>query len=152
MLPILWPGDPELDSWCIWTTRQYTGHQRSRHALSFFAMNQCYKYLQWLGYKMWMMGIPCEEPTYIQSDNKSVLSNNTIPYSKLRKKNQIILYHFFKGVLLETNSEWSMWILTKMRLVFLRKYCLLMRIAMLLYKACSIIYLEHPLLDVLGIK
>jgi hypothetical protein len=57
-------------------------------------MKQCCEYLRGLRYKLRMMGIPCDGPSYIQGDNQSVLANTTIPYSTLKKKNQSIAYHF----------------------------------------------------------
>ena len=43
-----------------------------------------------------MMGIPCEEPTYIYGDNQSVLANTTMPHSVLKKKSNAIAYHFVR--------------------------------------------------------
>ena len=43
-----------------------------------------------------MMGIPCEAPVYIDSDNQSVLANTTIPDSTLKKKLQSIAYQFVR--------------------------------------------------------
>ena len=43
-----------------------------------------------------MMGIPCEGPTYVYGDNKSVLFNTSIPDSVLKKKSQSIAYHFVR--------------------------------------------------------
>ena len=43
-----------------------------------------------------MMGIPCEGPAYIYSDNQLVLANTTIPDSTLKKKSQSIAYHFVR--------------------------------------------------------
>ena len=41
-----------------------------------------------------MMGLPCDYPTYILGDKKSVLVNSTIPTSLLKKKSCSIAYHF----------------------------------------------------------
>ena len=43
-----------------------------------------------------MMGISCENPTFIYGDNQSVLANTTIPNSTLKKKSQNIAYHFVR--------------------------------------------------------
>ena len=43
-----------------------------------------------------MMGISCEDPTFIYGDNQSVLANTTIPDSMLKKKSQSITYHFVR--------------------------------------------------------
>ena len=50
------------------------------------------------------MGIPCEGPTYVYGDNKSVLFNTTLPELTLKKKLQSIVYHFiWEGV---ARDEW----------------------------------------------
>ena len=43
-----------------------------------------------------MMGIPCEEPTYVYCDNQSVLANTTAPDSQLKKKSNSVAYHFVR--------------------------------------------------------
>ena len=77
------------------------GGARSRPALShhllgaeFIAMKQCCEYLHGLRYKLCMMGIPCNQPSHIYSDNQSVLANTTMPDSTVKKKSQSIAYHF----------------------------------------------------------
>ena len=42
------------------------------------------------------MGIPCEDPAFIQGDNQSVLANTSIPDSTLKKKSQSIAYHLVR--------------------------------------------------------
>ena len=63
---------------------------------NFLAMKQCCEYLRGLRYKLRMMGIPCDGPSYIFGDNQSVLANTTIPDSTLKKKSQSIAYHFVR--------------------------------------------------------
>ena len=43
-----------------------------------------------------MMGIPCEYPSFIYGDNKSVLINASNPFSMLKKKSSLIAYHFVR--------------------------------------------------------
>ena len=43
-----------------------------------------------------MMGIPCDFPSYVYGDNKSVLVNSSKPFSVLRKKSSSIAYHFVR--------------------------------------------------------
>ena len=43
-----------------------------------------------------MMGIPFDEPAYIEADNQSVLAKTTIPDSTLKKKSQSIAYHMIR--------------------------------------------------------
>jgi hypothetical protein len=44
-------------------------------------------------YKLCMMGIPLTGPSYIFADNKSQVTNTTIPESTLKKKCNSICYH-----------------------------------------------------------
>ena len=57
-------------------------------------MKQCCEYICGLRDTLRMMGTPVDGPTYIYSDNQSVLANTTIPDSTLKKKSQSIAYHF----------------------------------------------------------
>ena len=44
-------------------------------------------------YKLWMMGIPIDRPSYVYGDNMSVLHNMTNLESTLKKKSNSIAYH-----------------------------------------------------------
>jgi hypothetical protein len=79
-----------------WMSRKQTSVETSSHGSEFHAMKQCTEYVRGLRYKLRMMGIPCEDPTYIYGDNKSVLFNSSIPESTLKKKSQSIAYHFVR--------------------------------------------------------
>ena len=43
-----------------------------------------------------MMGIPCNNPAYIEADNQSALANTNISDSTLKKKSQSIAYHMVR--------------------------------------------------------
>jgi hypothetical protein len=47
-------------------------------------------------YKLRMMGIPIDGPTYTFGDNMSVIHNTTAPESMLKKKNNAIAYHYVR--------------------------------------------------------
>ena len=49
--------------------------------------------LESLHYKLWMFGIPIDGPANVFCDNKSVVTNSTIPTSLLSKKHNSIAYH-----------------------------------------------------------
>ena len=50
------------------------------------------------------MGILVNNPTFIYSDNQSVLWNTTVPESSLKKKSCAVAYHFYReGV---ARNEW----------------------------------------------
>ena len=57
-------------------------------------MKQATEYVRGLRYKIRMIGIPVEEPDFIFGDNQSVLANTTMPELTLKKKTQLIAYHF----------------------------------------------------------
>ncbi len=59
-------------------------------------MKQACEYVRGLRYKLRMLGIPCEESTFIYGDNQSVLANTTAPESQLKKKSNSIAYHFVR--------------------------------------------------------
>ena len=44
-------------------------------------------------YKLRMMGVPIDGPTYTYCDNQSVVSNTSNPESMLKKKSNSIAYH-----------------------------------------------------------
>ena len=70
--------------------------ESSSFGSEFVAMKQCCEYVRGLRYKLRMMGIPCDQPTYIVGNNQSVLSNSSIPELALKKKSQSIAYFFVR--------------------------------------------------------
>ena len=87
-----------------WWSKKQTSVESSSFGSEFVAMKQCCEYIRGLRYKLRMMGIPVEGPTYIYGDNQSVLANTTIPDSTLKKKSQSIAYHYVReGV---ARDEW----------------------------------------------
>ena len=75
-----------------WFSKKQTSVETSSFGSEFTAMKQCCEYIKGLKYKLQMMGIPCDEPAYIEADNQSVLCNTTIPDSTLKRKIQSIAY------------------------------------------------------------
>ena len=51
------------------------------------------------------MGIEVNKPAHISGDNKSVLSNATVPESVLKKKSNLIAYNFVREV--SASDEWQ---------------------------------------------
>ena len=68
-------------------------------------MKQATEYLRGLQYKIRMMGIPVDELAFIFGDNQTVLANTTIPESTLKKKTQLIAYHFVREG--SARDEWQ---------------------------------------------
>ncbi len=63
----------------------------------FVAMKQATEYVSdLLPFKLRMMVITVDEPTFIFGENQSVLANTTAPTSTLKKKTNAIAYHFVR--------------------------------------------------------
>ena len=77
-----------------WTSKKQAGVEPGTFGSEFTAMKQCTEYIRGLRYKLRMMGIPCDLPTFVYGDNQSVLCNTTIPGSTLKKKSHSLAYHF----------------------------------------------------------
>ena len=90
----------------FWMSKRQNSVETSSFGSEFVAMRHCTEYLRSLRYKLRMMGIPCEDPSLIFGDNKSVLVNASIPDSVLKKKHHSVAYHFVReGV---AKDEWRM--------------------------------------------
>jgi hypothetical protein len=57
-------------------------------------MKQATEYARGLRYKLQMMGMMVNKPTFVFGDNQLVLANMTAPASTLKKKSNTIAYHF----------------------------------------------------------
>ena len=79
-----------------WWSKKQASIESSAFGAEFIVMKQCCEYLRGLRYKLRMMGIPCDGPSHIYSDNQSVLANTTMPDSTLKKKSQSIAYHLVR--------------------------------------------------------
>jgi hypothetical protein len=79
-----------------WFSKRQTCVETSSFGSEFIAMKQCCEYIRGLRYKLRMMGIPVDLPTYVFGDNQSVLANTTKPHSTLKKKSSSIAYHFVR--------------------------------------------------------
>ena len=87
-----------------WFSKKQTSVETSSFGSECIAMKQCCKYIRGLRYKLRMMGIPVEMPTFVYVINQSVLANTSILHSKLKKKSASIAFHFVReGV---AKSEW----------------------------------------------
>ena len=57
-------------------------------------MKQATEYVCGIRYKLIMMGLPCDEPTYVYVDNQSVFTNTSDPASQLNNNSNLIAFHF----------------------------------------------------------
>ena len=72
-----------------WWSKKQNSVESLSFGSEFIAMKQCCEYVPGLRYKLRMMGIPCEDPTFIYGGNQSVLANTTIPNSTLKKNPRV---------------------------------------------------------------
>ena len=79
-----------------WMSKKQTSCETSTFGSEFIAMKQATEYIHGLRYKLRMMGIPCDEPTFVYGDNQSGLANTSVPDSQLKKKSNSIAYHFVR--------------------------------------------------------
>lgn len=79
-----------------WVSKKQGSCETSTFGSEFVAMKTATEYSRALRYKLRMMGIPCDEPTYVYGDNQSVLANTSAPESQLKKKSNSIAYHFVR--------------------------------------------------------
>jgi len=79
-----------------WMSKKQSSCEVSTFGSEFTAMKQAVEYVRGLRYKLRMLGIPCDEPTFVYGDNKSVLANTTVPGSTIKKKMNSLSYHFIR--------------------------------------------------------
>ena len=60
------------------------------------AMKTAVELIEGLRYKLRMMGVPLDGPTYVKADNMSVVHNCSTPSSMLKKKSNSIAYHYVR--------------------------------------------------------
>ncbi len=95
-----------------WVSKKQATIETSVFGVELIAMKHGIEKLQGLCYKLCMMGIPFTGPSYIFADNKSQVTNATIPESTLKKKYNSICYHAVqesvpmgKSLITHINSE-----------------------------------------------
>jgi hypothetical protein len=77
----------------IWYSKTQNTVESSTFGSEFIAMRILVEMLESLRYKLRMMGIPIDGPANAFCDNKSVVTNATVPTSTLKKKHNSIAYH-----------------------------------------------------------
>ena len=76
-----------------WYSKKQMTVESSVFGAEFVAMKHCVEELRAFRYKLRMMGVPLEGPTYIFGDNMSVINNTSTPELTLKKKSNAICYH-----------------------------------------------------------
>ena len=70
--------------------------ETSTYGSDMVAMKQAFEFVRGLRYKLCIMGIPVDEPSFMFGDNQSVLANTANPGSTTNKKAQLICFHFIR--------------------------------------------------------
>ena len=77
----------------IWYSKAQSTVETSTFGSEFIAMRICVEMLEAFRYKLRMFGIPIDGPSNVFGDNKSVITNATVPTSTLKNKHNSIAYH-----------------------------------------------------------
>jgi hypothetical protein len=77
-----------------WSLKKQTSCKTSTFGSEFVAMKKAMEYARGLRYKLRMIGMTVDKPTFVFGDNQSVLANTTAPASTLKKKSNAIAYYF----------------------------------------------------------
>ena len=76
--------------------KKQTSVETNTFGSEMIAMKKAADYIRGFRYKLRMFGIPVEEPSYMYSDNNSVLAGSIRPESTQKKKAQRIAFHFIR--------------------------------------------------------
>ena len=79
-----------------WFSKKQTTVETAVFGSEFVALKTAVEALRGVRYKLRMMGVPINGPTYIYGDNQSVINNTSKPESVLKKKSNAICYHFVR--------------------------------------------------------
>ena len=79
-----------------WLSKKQSTVEGAVFGSEFVAMKTGVETLRGIRYKLRMMGVPIDGPTYIYGDNMSVINNTSKPESQLKKKSNAICYHFVR--------------------------------------------------------
>ena len=76
-----------------WHSKGQKAFESSTFSSEFIAMKTCVEAITALRYKLWIFGVPIDEPTNVLCDNISVVNNSSKIESTLHKKHNSIAYH-----------------------------------------------------------
>ena len=79
-----------------WHTKKQATIESAVFGAEFVAMKTGVETLRGLRYKLRMMGVEIDGPTFVYGDNEAVIKNTSKPESVLKKKSNSICYHFIR--------------------------------------------------------
>jgi hypothetical protein len=77
----------------VWFSKRHPTVESSVFGAEFVAMKNGIETTQGIRYKLRMMGVTIDGPTYVYGDNMSVVQNTQRPESVMKKKSNVICYH-----------------------------------------------------------
>jgi hypothetical protein len=77
----------------LWNSKAQATVEMSTFGSEFVAMQIAVETIEAMRYKLRMFGVPIDGPANVFCDNKSVVTNCTVPESTLKKKHNAIAYH-----------------------------------------------------------
>lgn len=80
----------------VWHSKKQNSIETSSFGSEFTAMKTGVEISEGLRYKLRMMGVPLDGPTFVKADNMSVIHNSSMPESQLKKKSNSIAYHYVR--------------------------------------------------------
>ena len=81
------------NSLVLWCSKKQATVESSVFGAEFVAMKHGMETLRGLRYKLRMMAVEIDGPTYVYGDNMSVIHNTSKPESTLKKKSNQICFH-----------------------------------------------------------
>ena len=100
--PCPWPGDKKVCHWGMiflnktpvqWYSKRQATVESSTYGSELVAARIATELTMAMRYRLRMLGVPIDGPADLLGDNKSVITNCTIPSSTLKKKHNAIAYH-----------------------------------------------------------
>ena len=76
-----------------WLSKKQSTIEASVFGTEFSALRHSIENLHGICYKLRMMGIPVDKPSYVYGDNMSIVTNVSKSESMLKKKSNLISYH-----------------------------------------------------------
>ena len=93
--------DQEMDSLFSWMKLQFIGFPRRKHHVkqvpleaSLLQWSKLFNMSEELFYKIRVFGIPCQDPTFVYSNNQFLLDNTSVPTSMINNKSNSVYFHF----------------------------------------------------------
>jgi len=92
-----------VNDWDLLTHPEFPNHLVSKKQTSiktssfgskFSAMETSVEMVEGLRCKLRMMGVPINGPCNVKADNMSMVRNSSVPESQLKKKSNLIAYHY----------------------------------------------------------